>query len=332
MTFIALTISDTMAGDQRRMGAGMKANFIEAYGGADAMRFGELPNPRPGANDVLVRVSAASVNPIDWKIREGYLRSVLALKFPYVLGRDFSGTVMGKGADVRDFAAGDEVYGVVDGGRGGAHGEILATDQSLVARKPKSIDHVGAASLALAAATAMIALDDTGRLARGERILIHGGAGGVGGIAVQFAKALGAWVATTCRGSNLDYVKSLGADLAIDYGAEDFTARLSGLDLVFDTVGGEIHRRSQAVLRPGGRLVYISAAPLPPGEPRPGITVQRADIRGKRPLFERLAALVDAGAITPQVTTVLPLADAAKAYELSRAGNGRGKIVLAAEG
>jgi NADPH:quinone reductase-like Zn-dependent oxidoreductase len=257
---------------------------------------------------------------------------MLALKFPYVLGRDFSGTVIAKGAEVRDFAPGDEVYGVVDGARGGAHAEILATDQTLVAKMPKCIDHVGAASLALAAATAMIALDDTGHLARGERILIHGGAGGVGSVAVQFAKALGAWVATTCRGANLDYVKSLGADLAIDYGAEDFAARLSGLDLVFDTMGGEVHRRSQAVLRPGGRLVYISAAPLPQGEPRPGITVQRADVRGKRPLFERLAALVDAGAIKPQVTQVLPLADAAKAYELSRTGSIRGKIVLVAQG
>jgi NADPH:quinone reductase-like Zn-dependent oxidoreductase len=310
----------------------MKAIFIEAYGGADAMRFGELPAPEPGANDVLVRVKAASVNPIDWKMREGYLRNALALKFPYVLGRDFSGVVIGKGPEVRDFAVGDEVYGVVDGARGGAHAEILATDQTLVARKPKSIDHTGAASLALAAATAMIALDDTGHLARGERALIHGGAGGVGGVAVQFAKALGAWVATTCRGANLDYVKSLGADLAIDYGTQDFAARLADLDLVFDTVGGEAHRRSQAVLKPGGRLVYIAAAPLPQGEPRPGITVQRADIRGKRPLFERLAALVDRGAIKPQVTKVLPLADAAAAYELSHAGGIRGKIVLVAEG
>lgn len=310
----------------------MKANFIEHYGGADAVRFGELPAPMPGPNDVLVRVKAASVNPIDWKMREGHLRNALALKFPYVLGRDFSGVVIGTGAEVRDFASGGEVYGMVDGMRGGAHAEILATDQTLVATKPKSADHAGAASLALAAATAMIALDDTGHLARGERILVHGGAGGVGGVAIQFAKALGAWVATTCRGANIDYVKSLGADLAIDYGAENYAARLAGLDLVFDTVGGETHRRSQAMLRPGGRLIYIAAAPLPPGEPRPGITIQRADIRGKRPLFERLAALVDAGAIKPQVTKLLPLADAAAAYELSRAGNIRGKIVLVAEG
>ncbi len=228
---------------------------------------------------------------------------------------------------MRDFAVGDEVFGVVDGMRGGAHGEILATGQDLVAKKPRSIDHVAAASLPLAAATAMIALDDTGKLKSGERVLIHGGAGAVGAIGVQFAKAQGAWVAATAGHANLARLRELGADLAIDYDAEDFAARVKDLDLVFDTVGGEVHRRSQNVLRPGGRLVYISAAPLPPGEPRPGITVTRADIRGKRPLFERLAALVDQGKIKPQVARVLPLSQAAEAYEMSRTGV-RGKIVL----
>jgi NADPH:quinone reductase-like Zn-dependent oxidoreductase len=305
----------------------MKANYIEAYGGAGAVKFGELATPAAGPDDVLVAVKAASINPIDWKIREGYLKANLALKFPYVLGRDFSGVVIGKGANVRDFAVGDEVFGVVDGMRGGAHGEILATGQDLVAKKPRSIDHVAAASLPLAAATAMIALDDTGKLESGERILIHGGAGAVGAIGVQFAKAQGAWVAATAGHANLGRLRELGADLAIDYDAEDFTARVKDLDLVFDTVGGEVHRRSQNVLRPGGRLVYISAAPLPPGEPRPGITVTRADIRGKRPLFERLAALVDQGKIKPQVARVLPLSQAAEAYEMSRTGV-RGKIVL----
>jgi NADPH:quinone reductase-like Zn-dependent oxidoreductase len=308
----------------------MKANYIKAYGGADAVTFGELPAPTVGADDVLVAVRATSVNPIDWKIREGYLKAVLALKFPYVLGRDFSGIVREVGANVRGFAPGDEVFGVVDGGRGGGHGELLATSHELVAKKPKSVDHVAAASLPLAAATAMIALDDTGKLKSGERILVHGGAGGVGAVAVQFAKALGAWVAATAGAANLERVRGLGADMAIDYGAEDFATRVKDLDLVFDTVGGEVHRRSQAVLRPGGRLVYIAAAPLPQGEPRPGITITRADIRAKRPLFERLAALVDQGKIKPQVARVMKLGEAAEAYELNRTGKVRGKIVLEA--
>ncbi|HUK60686.1 MAG TPA: NADP-dependent oxidoreductase [Stellaceae bacterium] len=307
----------------------MKANYIQSYGGAGVVTFGELPAPAPGPDDVLVTVKATSVNPIDWKIREGYLKANLALKFPYVLGRDFSGVVTGTGANVHDFTAGDEVFGVVDGVRGGAHGEILATNQELVAKKPKSLDHVAAASLPLAAATAMISLDDTGKLKSGERILIHGGAGAVGAIAVQFAKSVGAWVAATAGRANLARLRELGADLAIDYDAEDFTARVKDLDLVYDTVGGEVHRRSQAVLRPGGRLVYISAAPLPPGEPRPGITIARADIRGKRPLFERLARLVDDGKIKPQAARVMKLSQAGEAYEMSRTGV-RGKIVLTA--
>lgn len=307
----------------------MKGIVIDGYGGADKMRWAERPEPQAGAGDVLVRVEAASVNPIDWKMREGYLRQLLPLQFPYALGRDFAGTVIGAGTEVRGFAAGDEVWGMVDPMRGGAHSEVLATSQNLVAKKPKSLDPAAAASLPLAAATALIALDKGG-LKAGERVLIHGGAGGVGSIAVQYAKHVGAWIAATCRRGNLEYVQSLGADRAIDYGAEDFDVVLQGLDLVFDTVGGEVHQRSQAVLREGGRLVYIAAGPLPQEPPRKGITVERADIRPDRAFFERLAALADAGAIKPQVSRVMPMAEAAAAYELSRAANVRGKIVLAA--
>jgi NADPH:quinone reductase-like Zn-dependent oxidoreductase len=265
-------------------------------------------------------------------MRQGMLRGAMTLRMPYVLGRDFSGTIIGAGVEAKDFAPGDAVFGVVDGLRGGAQAEIVATDQDLVARKPRGLDDIAAASLPLAGATAMIALEDTGRLAAGERMLIHGGAGGVGGIAVQIAKARGAWVAATCRSANVDYVKSLGADRVIDYTREDFAAALRDLDLVYDTVGGEVHRRSQGVLKPGGRLVYISAAPLPQDPPRADITVTRAEIRTRRAVLERLAALVDAGKLKPQVSAVLPLAQAAKAYEMVKTGNIRGKIVLTVGG
>ncbi len=161
-------------------------------------------------------------------------------------------------------------------------------------------------------------------------MLIHGGAGGVGGMAVQIAKARGAWVAATCRASNRDYVTSLGADRVIDYAAEDFAASLRDLDVVFDTMGGEIHSRSQAVLRPGGRLVYIIAAPLPQAAPRADITVARADVRARRNVLERIAALVDEGKLKPQIAAVLPLAEAAEAYAMCRQGNFRGKILLVA--
>ncbi len=306
----------------------MKANWIDAYGGADAVHFGEQPPPQPGPRDVVVRVAAASVNPIDWKMREGWLKTMLALRFPYVLGRDFAGIVIGVGPEAEGFAAGDEVFGVVDGMRGGAHAEIVATDRDLVAKKPRRLDLTAAAALPLAGATALIALEDTAHLASSERVLIHGGAGGVGALAVQIAKARGAWVAATCRRANLDAVRGLGADRVIDYGAEDFTTALSGLDVVYDTVGGAVHRQSQAVLKPGGRLVYIAAAPLLEGVPRADITIVRADIRIRRSVLERIAALADDGKLKSELAAVLPLAEAAKAYEMCRAGNFRGKIML----
>jgi NADPH:quinone reductase-like Zn-dependent oxidoreductase len=161
----------------------------------------------------------------------------------------------------------------------------------------------------------------------GERILIHAGAGGVGGFAVQLARHHDAWIAATCSAANKDYVTGLGADLAIDYKSEDFAALLKEMDLVFDTMGGETHRRSFAVLKPAGRMVYISAAPIPEG-PAPVQQVLRANVRGSRELFERIAELIDGGAVRPQVTKVLPLKDAAQGLELSKAGGTRGKIVI----
>lgn len=306
----------------------MKANWIDDYGGAGVVRFGERPAPQPGPRDVLVRTAAASVNPIDWKMREGMLKSLLPLRFPYVLGRDFAGVVVATGADVTGIEVGAEIYGMADAMRGGAHAEFIATGADMVARKPRTLGLVDTAALPLAGATALIALEDTAALKAGERVLIHGGAGGVGSLAVQIAKARGAWVAATCRRANMGFVSSLGADQVIDYGGQDFTALLTGLDVVCDTVGGAVHQRSQSVLKPGGRLVYIAAAPLPSGAPRSDITIARADIRVTRSVLERIAALVDSGRLRPEITTVLPLAEAARAYEMCRAGNFRGKIVL----
>jgi len=304
----------------------MKAVWIEEYGGPEVMKYGERPEPVAGPRDVLVAVKAASVNPIDWKMRQGMLRGAFALPMPYILGRDLSGVVAAVGAEVTGFKPGDEVYGLVDALRGGTFAELVAIDADLVARKPRGVSHVEAASLALAGATALIALE-TAEMADGERILIHGGAGGVGGFAVQLARHHDAWIAATCSGANRDTVTGLGADLAIDYNIEDFAKLLKELDLVFDTMGGEVHRRSFAVLKPAGRLVYISAAPLPEG-PAPVQPVLRANVRGSRRVFERIAALVESGAVRPQVTKILPLPQAARGLELSQAGRARGKIVI----
>jgi NADPH:quinone reductase-like Zn-dependent oxidoreductase len=304
----------------------MKAVWIEEYGGPEVMKFGERPEPTPGPRDVVVAVKAASVNPVDWKMRQGMLRGGFELPMPYILGRDLSGVVVEVGAEVTSFKPGDEVYGLADATRGGTFAERVAMDAGLLAPKPRSVSHVEAASLALAGATALIALD-TAEMADGERILIHAGAGGVGGFAVQLARHYDAWIAATCSAANRDYVTGLGADLAIDYKTEDFVTLVKELDLVFDTMGGEIHRRSFPVLKPAGRLVYISATPIPQG-PAPVQQVIRANVRGSREVFEHIADLVDSGAIRPQVTKVLPLQEAARGLELNKADGTRGKIVI----
>jgi NADPH:quinone reductase-like Zn-dependent oxidoreductase len=304
----------------------MKAVWIEEYGGPEVMKFGERPEPVPGPRDVVVAVKAASVNPIDWKMRQGMLRANFALPMPYILGRDLSGVVTAVGAEVTGFKAGDEVYGLADAQRGGTFAERVAIDAGLLAPKPRSVSHIEAASLALTGATALTAIE-TAEMGDGERILIHAGAGGVGGFAVQLARHHDAWIAATCSAANKDYVTGLGADLAIDYKSEDFAALLKEMDLVFDTMGGETHRRSFAVLKPAGRMVYISAAPIHEG-PAPVQQVLRANVRGSRELFERIAELIDGGAVRPQVTKVLPLKDAAQGLELSKAGGTRGKIVI----
>lgn len=306
----------------------MKAVWIEGYGGPEVVRFGERPDPVPGPRDVLVAVKAASINPIDWKLRQGLLRADFALPMPYILGRDMSGVVTAAGPEVAALAPGDEVFGMADRQRGGTHAELVACDHQLLAQKPRKVGHIEAAAMALVGATAVAALEDTAGLAKGERVLIHGGAGGVGAFAVQLAKHHGAWVAATCSAANRDFVASLGADRVIDYKREDFAALLSGLDLVFDTVGGEVHRRSMGVLKPGGRLVHIAAAPLPAEPPRRDITIARANVRGQRALFERIAALIDDGAVRADIGAVLPLSEAGRGYEMSRAREVRGKIVL----
>jgi NADPH:quinone reductase-like Zn-dependent oxidoreductase len=256
------------------------------------------------------------------------VRQFFPLTFPCVLGRDFSGVVTAAGADVQGLAVGDEVFGVADAKRGGTHADFVAADGDAVAKKPRGLSHVDAASLPLAGLTAMIALDEVAQLRGGQRVLIHAAAGGVGGLAVQLAKHRGCWVAGTCRAANADYVKRLGADRVIDYASEDFTSVLRDLDVVFDTLGGEVNRRSATVLRAGGCLVQITAAPVPPGQARADIEVKPAVIRPRRDLLERLADLAARGVLKPQVESVLPLSEAASGYEQSRTGHQRGKIVL----
>jgi NADPH:quinone reductase-like Zn-dependent oxidoreductase len=305
----------------------MKAMLLTGHGGPEMLRYGDAPDPTPTPGEIVVDVHAASVNAADYKVRlggHGY-----NVGFPHILGRDFSGVVAATGEGVSDFAVGDAVFGVNDAGIEGAYAEKLAITAAIVAHKPDRLSHLQAAAVALTGITAIWAIEDTAHLQAGETILIQGGAGGVAGFAIQLAKHLGATVLTTASAANADYVRSLGADRVVDYNAEDFTKVVSGCDVAFDTVGGDVQLRSYSVLKPGGRLVWVAPAPDGSRPPRSDVTVLRPAVSRDRAHLERIVALLDAGAVSPPPITRYGLADAAEAHRVSEARHLRGKLVLA---
>jgi NADPH:quinone reductase-like Zn-dependent oxidoreductase len=239
----------------------MRAAFIRHYGSNAAIEISDQPVPAVGARDVLIRVRAASVNPVDYKIRDGQLKTILPLKFPLVLGSDCAGVVEKCGADVRAFKPGDAVYARLEKDRIGAYAEFAVANADTVALKPANLDFNQAAAIPLAGLTAWQALIDMGKLRAGQKVLIHAGSGGVGTFAIQIAKHLGAFVATTCSTRNAALVKSLGADVVIDYKTQHFDALLADYDVVFDTIGGDTQHRSFSVLKRGGTLVTVAGIP-----------------------------------------------------------------------
>jgi NADPH:quinone reductase-like Zn-dependent oxidoreductase len=275
---------------------------------------------------VLVEVHAASVNAADWKMRAGSYAPVS--RFPYVPGRDFSGVVAALGDGVKDLKVGDRVFGVCEVSKEGAYAERIAIKAAIVARKPDALSHAECAALALAGLTAVVSLEDTLQLARGETILIQGGAGGVAGFAIQLAKHLGARVVTTASAANHAYVRTLGADEVIDYRTEDFTRKVSGCDAVFDTVGGEVAQKSFAVLRPGGRAAFIASGASAPASPRSDVRAYRPQVGRDRRHLERIVALVRSGAVRPPEIRRYPLSEAAAAHAISESRHFRGKLVL----
>jgi NADPH:quinone reductase-like Zn-dependent oxidoreductase len=304
----------------------MKAAYFEQHGGPEVMKYGDLPDPVAGPDEVVVDIHAASVNGADWKVRAGNYSQVA--EFPYVLGRDFSGVVSAVGANVDDLQVGDAVFGVCDVGQEGAYAEKIAMKAAIVAKKPDHISHVDIAALALIGLTAVISIEDTLQLKSGETILIQGGAGGVAGFGIQLAKHIGAHVITTASAANLDYVRGLGADEVIDYNAQDFTEVVSGCDAVFETVGGDVTQRSFAVLKPGGRAAFIAAGSTPPESPRDDVESLRPRVGRDRPHLERIVELIDAGAIrTPEVTTY-KLSEAEAAQRVSESRHLHGKLVF----
>jgi NADPH:quinone reductase-like Zn-dependent oxidoreductase len=300
--------------------------LLVGHGGPEMLRYGDAPDPVAGAGEIVVDVHAASVNAADYKVRLGSYDSKMT--FPYILGRDFSGLVSALGAGVGDVALGDAVFGVMDAGIEGCYAEKIKIKAAIVAKKPPKLGDAEAAAMALTSLTAIWALEDTARLQRGETILIQGGAGGVAGFAIQLAKHIGATVITTASARNHDYVRSLGADRVIDYQKEDFTAAVSGCDVVFDTVGGEVQARSYNVLKPGGRLVWIAPAPAGFQPPRADVEVLRPRVARDRPHLERMKELLAAGAVWPPAITRYPLAEAAEAHRISEGRHLQGKLVL----
>ena len=304
----------------------MKAAYIEQFGGPEVLQYGDLPDPTAAPGEVVVDVAAASVNGADWRVRAGLYGG--DVKFPVILGRDFSGTVSALGAGVDDFEIGDDVFGVLDAGREGTYCEKLAIQAAIIAKKPPSLSHVDAAALALIGLTAIISIETTLKLQRGETILIQGGAGGVASFAIQLAKHIGARVITTTSSANVGYVRALGADEIVDYNAQDFTRVVSGCDAVFDTVGDEVAHKSFAVLKPGGRAAFIASGWQAPKPDRNDVTSLRPAVGRSRPPLERILQLVAAGVVHPPEIKLYRLPQAAEAHRISEGRHFRGKLVF----
>ncbi len=307
--------------------ATMKAIQINSYGNADVLNYGDVPKPEPAADEILVRIHAVAINPVDWKIRAGYLSGWLQHQLPLTLGCEFSGVVEALGANVSSVKIGDEVYGSVSIVRSGAYAEYLIAKENEIALKPKNLDHINAAALPVGTATAWQAFTAAG-LHAGQKVLIHAAAGGVGSLAVQLAKAKGAYVIGTASARNAEFVKTLGADEVIDYTTTKFEEVVKDVDVVLDLIGGETQERSFVVLKKGGFLASAVSSPDAEAVAKHGINGAMIVLQPNAAELEEITALVETGKIKTFVETVLPLSEARKAHELSESGRTRGKIIL----
>lgn len=309
----------------------MKAIQIKQYGGTEVTEVTQdVTKPNPNKEQVLVEIHAASLNRIDSIIRAGHLQETLPLTFPFILGGDFSGTVTELGEGVTGVNVGDEVYGqagVLLGGSGSL-AEYAVAQASKVAKKPTSVDMTQAASLPLVGASAIQGLEEHAKLQSGQKILIHGGAGGIGSLAIQLAKHIGAYVTTTVSTDDMDFAKSLGADEVIDYKTQDFSTLLSGYDAVFVTTQNALNP-SIKVLRKGGILVSMVGSADENLAKEYGVTVISQMTQSSTEQLKRLAELVDSGKVKPQVDKVFKLDSAKDAFDYFEQKNPKGKVVIA---
>lgn len=329
----------------------MKAMIIEKYGKV-SLKLADMPVPDIGKKDVLVEIVAASINPVDFKIRDGKVRMLLKYKMPLILGNDFSGIVKQVGKDVTKFKVGDQIYGRAMKDRIGSFAEYISIDENAIAIKPKNLSFEEAASIPLVGLTSYQALHDILKMSPGQKVLIQAGAGGVGNFAIQLAKTMGVYVATTASKAGYELVKSLGADQIIDYKSESFEEVLKDYDGVFDTIGGETLEKAFNMLKPGGQVVSVSGLPNARFGKEYGsgflktnlfrlLTLKISKLEKQhnatytflfmKPSGEQLkiiTELIEFGKIRPVIDRVFPFEEAQKALEYSEAGRAKGKVIL----
>ncbi|MGJ7490574.1 NADP-dependent oxidoreductase [Variovorax sp. ZT4R33] len=330
----------------------MKAFIIDRYGKKETGRIAQVPEPELRDDDVLIQIHAAGVNVLDIKIRSGEFKLVLPYRMPLVLGHDVAGKVVKVGARVRQFKPGDEIYARPDDFRIGTFAEYIAVKEQSVARKPFNLSMEEAASIPLVALTAWQVLVEIAQLKKGQKVFIQAGSGGVGTIAIQLAKHLGAFVATTTSTSNVDWVKSLGADVVIDYKKQDFATELRDYDVALNSLGSDELKKSLQILRPGGHLVSISGPPTPDygaeqglawplrqvlrllsygirkNAKQRGVTYSFLFMRADGGQLGKIASLIESGAIRPTVDRVFPLDTTADALAYVEQGRAKGKVVV----
>ena len=307
----------------------MTAIRYERFGGPDVMQLVEVPAPEPGPGQVRVALHAASVIPADWKLRAGELQHLFSIGFPKIPGRDGAGVVTKLGDGVDYVTLGAKVCVVAQHTEQGTYAQAIVRDRDSIVELPADLSFEQGAALMHAGICAWIALVETANLQRGMRILVHAGAGAIGGLAVQLAHHIGAHVAATCRSANVDYVAAFGADEVVAYDREDFAEKLRGYDVVLDLMGGDVHRRSYAVLRRGGHMVCLHAAPIRDQSQDFGIRLSFAPIHDRRYTLEAVTDLARRGVLRPQIRDRMPLTQAVEAHRrLERNEVTRGRLVL----
>lgn len=308
----------------------MKAVQLEEYGSADVIKFADIPKPEVLPNRVLVEVHAASVNPVDWKIMVGELKDSMPMKFPMTMGGDFSGEIVAIGDGVKDFSIGEAVFGYANIGRGGSgsFAEFATVDPQYIVRKPDNISFLEAAALPMTGIRAWQVLVKYIQLKPEQKILLHGGGGGIGNLAIQIAKQIGAYVATTCSPKDIEFVRSLGADKVLDYKTTHFEEVLQDFDAVFDTIGGETFRKSFQVLSKGGVIVSMLGKPDQELLDRYDVQFLEQGKELSREAFEGLSLLAGEAKIKAVIDEVFPFENAKEALTKQQYEHIQGKIVL----